>query len=385
MLGKTNITTLSEGAIVTEIEDFKWIQIQSGIRSDFVKTIFQNGYLAAITADGTAVYSTDGEVWKTLAMGDVNYRLNDIDWDGRRFLLVGSYKEDSTGTSEETGLIISTTDFSVWEKISTLPYAEYFTVSPRNGRYNIVGRKEGKEYILTTDLTEEGTQETQLEKKGKYLQYIIAVKSSSGDLVCIHSYEYGIGSSAGRVINYIDIAKINSNGTVIKLQSSSGGQNPNIMSVFECKDKFYLMYLLDTDNYRLNMVTSSDEVMTVCTGQNFAFSDGIYFNGCELFINNHEMLVVKRGESIADKTLDDLIEIAPEFTMNCITKAFGQLYIFGNQGLILKSSVETNNGEAIAVQTLSAKKALADAKQYTDEKYAALDARIAALEAVVTE
>ena len=107
---------------------------------------------------------------------------------------------------------------------------------------------------------------------------------------------------------------------------------------------------------------------------------GVYFNGCELFINNHEMLVVRKGESIADKTVDDLIEIAPEMILNCITKAFGQLYIFGNQGVILRSSVEINNENAIAVQTLSAKKALADAKAYADSRYAELEARIAELE-----
>lgn len=84
--------------------------------------------------------------------------------------------------------------------------------------------------------------------------------------------------------------------------------------------------------------------------------------------------------------MDDLIEIAPELTMNCITKAFGQLYIFGNQGAVLKSSVETNNESSIMVQALSAKKALAEAKKYTDEQFAVLEARIAALEAtVVTE
>ena len=75
-----------------------------------------------------------------------------------------------------------------------------------------------------------------------------------------------------------------------------------------------------------------------------------------------------------------MIEIAPELTMNCITKAFGQLYIFGNQGVILKSSVETNNEEVIIVQAISAKKALLDSKKYTDERYAALEERIAALE-----
>ena len=68
-----------------------------------------------------------------------------------------------------------------------------------------------------------------------------------------------------------------------------------------------------------------------------------------------------------------MIEIVPENTMNIIIKAFNQLYIFGNRGLILKSSMETNNNEAITVQTLSAKKALAQAKAYTDEKITLTD------------
>ena len=67
--------------------------------------------------------------------------------------------------------------------------------------------------------------------------------------------------------------------------------------------------------------------------------------------------------------------------MTFIEKAFGQLFIFGNQGLILKSTNEVNNKEAIAVQHLSAKQALAQSKIYTNEQVASLEARIAALEA----
>lgn len=91
MLGKTNITTLSEGAIVTEIEDYNWIQVQSGVFADFVAAIFKNGYLVAITADGTVVYTTDGEAWQTHMLEYENCRLNDIDWDGNDFVLAGGY------------------------------------------------------------------------------------------------------------------------------------------------------------------------------------------------------------------------------------------------------------------------------------------------------
>lgn len=162
----------------------------------------------------------------------------------------------------------------------------------------------------------------------------------------------------------------------------TGKQSGNLLTpVFECKNELYYMRLYSSENYVLSKVIDTDEKIVLSQGINYGFVDGIYFNNCQLFINNHEMMVVKKGESLANKTLDDLIEIAPELTMNCITKAFGQLYIFGNQGAILKSSVETNNENAIAVQTLSAKKALADAKAYSDERYAELEARIMALEA----
>ena len=379
MLGKTNITTLSEGGIVTEIEDFRWIQGQSGIRSDFVKAIFQNGYLAAITADGAIVYSTDGEVWEVVRIDAEGCKLNDIDWDGERFLLVGSRMEVGGTTSGEKGLIMSTADFKSLVKINDLPYNEYFSIFPQNGKYSMLAQKGDTIYSIFTDLTENGTQEIELEIKGKIIQNGTIAKSTNGVLVCIQSYEYGVGSMAGIVVNYIDIVKVENN-SVRNLLSFAGSRNPNIISVFECKDILYLMYLQDTDNYKLNKVTGSDEIMTVCMGQNFAFKNGVYFNGCQIFINNHEMMVVRKDENIADKTLEDLIEIAPETTMNCIMRAFGRLYIFGNQGAILKSSAETNNEEAVAVQTLSAKKALADAKRYTDGQFAVLEARIAALE-----
>ena len=132
--------------------------------------------------------------------------------------------------------------------------------------------------------------------------------------------------------------------------------------------------------YRLGRYTDSGEVLVVSTGKDFGFVDGVYFDGCEVFINNHEALIVKKGESIAEKTLEDMIEIDPEMQLNCICKAFGRMYIFGNQGAILESSTETGNEAGIAVQTMSAKKALADAKSYTDVRYAELEARIAALE-----
>ena len=213
-----------------------------------------------------------------------------------------------------------------------------------------------------------------------HAESLVVAKNSSEMLVCFNGYKSSNGTG-----NYNYVYKINNAGAVlVKLLSLCETSIPMVYAI-DCKDILYYMSKLSADDYVFAKVSDANEVFSMSTGQNYSFKGGAYFNGCQLFINSHEMLIVKKGESIADKTLDDLIEIAPELTMNCITKAFGQLYIFGNQGAILKSSVETNNENAIIVQTLSAKKALSDAKQYTDEQYALLEARIAALEGTTTE
>ena len=81
MLGKTNITALQEGAIVTDVADYGWIQQQIGINGNFVRTIFNNQYLVGITENGIIAYTADGEVWQTVVPDYVDIRLNDIAWD----------------------------------------------------------------------------------------------------------------------------------------------------------------------------------------------------------------------------------------------------------------------------------------------------------------
>lgn len=196
-------------------------------------------------------------------------------------------------------------------------------------------------------------------------------QNTDGILAC---FKHFYGANGYNYLYRIDADK------VYQIYVTSTKDSLPHIKVFECKDNLLYMYMHSNHNYRFINVLNTNEEILLSTDINYRFVDGVYFNGCELFINNHEMLIVKKGESIADKTLGDLIEIAPELTMNCITKAFGQLYIFGNQGAILKSSVETNNESAITVQTISAKKALSDAKQYADEQFAILEARIAVLE-----
>lgn len=371
-LGKTNITTLSEGAIVTEIEDYKWVQMQAGITGNFVKAIYKNDYLVAITADGTVAYTTDGEVWNTSVLEYTGCKLNDIDWDGNKFILVGSYLNEQKDTK---GLIVMTEDLITYSKID---YGfKVLAIYPINGAY-----------ILITDI---GSSRSALEAKWITIaETIKLIKESSLHATTYPVEAYSISKNTDGILIYYTanssptryqyIKKIDYDGVNAVGDSWERSDNKKTVTVFECKDILYAIELLEETGYNLYKITDSNEKILVCSNQNFMFKDGTYFNECEIFINSHEMLVVKKGESITNKTIDNLVEIAPELTMNCITKAFGQLYIFGNQGAILKSSVETNNEETIIVQVLSAKRALAESKIYTDEQVASLEARIVILE-----
>lgn len=374
MLGKTNITALPEGGIVTDVEDFSWVRMESGVHTDFVRCICENGYLAAITADGVVAWTTDGEVWESVKLEYEECWLNDIDWDGGRFIIVGSYKRAVGETALKDVLVIFTEDFSAYEKAEYAMNSdarddyEMHYVFPKNGRYlAVVGfyaRSSNVNYVKVMD--------TDFAGHGEFLPGIYSStsnKSLKRNVYCAKNADgmlvYGVcQDSYGR-----DVAIYKVDGNV-----SRTAEAVSKASVFQCKGTLYYMFLRAQENYGLNKVSDSGEVLTVCTGQDFSFVDGVYFDGCQVFINNHGLLVLRKGESIADKTVDDLVEVAPEMTLNCIAKAFGRLYMFGSQGVVLRSGVETDNGEVVAVQTLSAKRALAEAKAYTDARIAELAA-----------
>lgn len=391
MLGKTNITTLSEGAIVTEVEDYRWIQMQEGITGNFVKAVYNNDYLAAITADGKIAYTTDGAVWNIVTLEYTDCKLNDIEWDGSRFILAGRCTDTFSEITGTFGLIVITNDFVTFTAVnienaediyseSNGKYdIEYHAVYIENGQYLILANRQmgaqSKLYLYKGDLINTWSTRTVVFNNAYHAESLVTAKNSSEMLVCFNGYKSSNGTG-----HYNYVYKINNTGAVsVKLLSLCETYIPIVYAI-GCKDILYYMSKSSADNYVFAKVSEANEVLSISTGQNYSFKSGAYFNGCQLFINSHEMLVVKKGENITDKTVDDLIEIAPEQTMNYITKAFGQLYIFGNQGMILRSSAEINNEEAVVVQSLSAKKALSDSKKYTDEKYALLEARIIELE-----
>ena len=376
MLGKTNITVLSEGVTAEEIE-----QMQSGIQSDFIKCVSGGGYLAAVTEDGNIVFSSDGDVWNVLKLEYEECRLHDIEWDGKRFLLAGGCKDAGLVPDETIGFIAATTDFKTLVRMGNLQdedskyYNEYYAVFSKNGQYAVAARCRNYVYILRTDFTQEGTSASNLlNQYSTPARGCISAKNTDGMILHFRTGTNTVNQSE----KYISVL-VREKGQR-DITSSTTAREANVI---ECKDALYVMALAADKNYELIkiVVPETGETAIVCTGQKFAFSSGVYFNSWQLFINAHEMLVLRKGESLADKTLEDLIEISPEAAMRCITKAFGQLYIFGNQGLILRSNEELDNEGAVAVQTLSAKRALAEAKAYADAGYKELETRIAALEA----
>lgn len=381
MLGKTNITALQEGAIVTDVADYGWIQQQIGINGNFVRTIFNNQYLVGITENGIIAYTADGEVWQTVVPDYVDIRLNDIAWDGNRFLVAGSCRNEDDGAAySRKPLLLSIADFVKHEPIniissldpliptSFVDLEDILAIYPENNKYVILALRQNSPnrfYLIYTDLSS-------FCEKDEYPQmssiaYPFSIAKSSYGMIVGYAKEYG------------SICKPEKDG--LKIIDKILELPLRQLYVFESKDEFYYMALTEYHKYELRKILPTLETTLISSNINWMFSDGVYYNGCQLFINNHSMLIVKKGESIGEKTLDDLVEIAPEATMTFIEKAFGQLFIFGNQGLILKSTNEVNNKEAIAVQHLSAKQALAQSKIYTNEQVASLEARIAALEA----
>lgn len=380
MLGKTNITVLQEGGVITEIEDFTWIRMQSGIGSDFIKTIYNGGYLVGMTQDGYVAYTADGEVWENSKLDYNQCKLNDIDWDGEKFIIVGCYVD--AGTEDMMALAVTTTNFTSWDPLASINdgkvYAEYLMIYKQNSKYILAAREKSTEYeyLILTDFTAGGTTNKLIQENmnGTSHRGSLVAKKTAGALLYIRSRAQRSPSDSH------DVYKI-ANGDRTRITGISSRDVGDIYRVFECKDALYIQKLSSKDSYDLCKITDAGEIMTISTGVDFGFVSGVYYDGCQLFISRHEMMIIRKGESFADKTLDDLLEIAPEMNMNCIEKAFGQLYVFGDKGVILKSNAEADNEEAIAVQVISAKRALKDAKAYTDEKYKVLESRIAALEA----
>ena len=325
-----------------DLENVLWNQVPSGTYSNFVRAVSKSGYPVAITADGIVVYSADGISWEKSKPDYPDCRFTDIDWDGERFLIAGSYTDEASRTA---GLLLETEDFREYRKIAVPNSRDsdteydtcYYAVYPVNGRYVVIARRfaaENNIHIYVGDLENEWKVHSTFLTPTPYYDmriYDIGVaKSSTGILMHAHYMSMSPGSSARD-----SVARIDGDGGWKIFFSKDG---PNAIHVFECRDTLYYCAHSEKQAYRLAKVPESDEEAVLSVGKDFAFIGGVYFNRCDVFINYHSMMVMKAKEGFGEKTVDDLIEIAPEYAMGCITKAFGRIYIFGNRGLVLVSS-----------------------------------------------
>lgn len=413
MLGKTNLTKVEKGAIINDVADYSWnASSVSGITGNFVKTLYAGNILIGITIDGTVAYTKDGENWEIkkieLDSGD-SIELADITYGNGKYVIVGNHCDSENLIH---GLIVTTEDFATFEIVSNWHSS---TAYPHNNlvlHEKIVAVTEiNNTFIMCTFRAENsGPSSSTFQYISTYMVVINDIGEGivSGDMSQLIKIDLKTASyikplpamnscflkSAkkidGTLICYIHCAIqhncahdviISKDGRAFEtlIDKGSSLRNPSIsnpsadlFNPCECKDNLYFMANTTVLNYRLSKVVGNAEALTLSENIEYGFLDAAYFNKCEIFVNNHQMLVIHPGESIADKAIDDLVDITYDFSISSIMKAFDKLYIFGTDGNILVSSNESNNEESLAIKAMSATKALYDAKAYTDEKIEAL-------------
>lgn len=420
MLGKTNITTIKSGIIVSDVAEYEWNSVGlSDVMGTFVKVIYENDILIGITKDGEIVYTKDGDNWekRTLELED-KYVLNDLIWDGKRFVFVGSHTDNSEYISALVAVSENLIDFDVKTKVDENEYLSLSSVHNRYTSFLCVTGREGAYNIVAVHLEKSGTSglgwehnyyavNTDLESfaiKNFIFKHASAYTGSEKEYIfnIFNSATINFSKSGNRIIAYIKcLENITSSLSVPVLNKSAhyiiasqngqyfnkvldtvgeAGDISDIFAVFGCKGNQYYISMRSALNYKFVKLSESGENSDITTGVDFGFVDAVYFNKCEIYINDHQMLVVRNGENISDKTLEDFIEITYDFSMTTIVKAFNKLYVFGSGGNIMASSNEIKNEEALSVQTMSAIKALYDAKIYADKRYAELEDRVVKIE-----
>lgn len=420
MLGKTNITAVKGGTIVSDITEYTWDAVSTNVNSAFKTCFYGSNTLVGITADGQILYTKDGENWETADLRmDVPYKIMDGLWDGRQFVFVGSH--DEAEANRCSGLIVTTDDFSGYDIMANCTGAEY---SKDNTAYGINDTSIRKAYagvfyavMLNDDATYtvlssvQSNEEYSSGRGHQYYLYLATGKLNELKYTCsvIENAVYGHDSGKGLLEQvYVETAKksdsflfyiqyqvkesssgqfkyivgVSSNGnTYIPLEEQSGSSaaDDRDYTVFECKDSLYYALIGGKKLARMRGPFGSGKT-DISIEIDETFISAVYFNKCEIFITAHQMLAVKQGENITDKMQDDLVDITYDFSITSIIKAFNKLYILGTGGNVLVSNNEVKNEEALAVRTMSASRALFEANKHTDEKYAELEGRIAALE-----
>ncbi|WP_347223812.1 hypothetical protein, partial [Bacteroides congonensis] len=327
------------------------------------------------------------------------YELTDIIWDGRRYVMVGSREEVIDQEYIYHGFIAVTENLVEFNIIYVAAdeYSRYYAVIEKDGKYIIISREHSSTLnggVIVERIGDIENWASCLTKKIAEMSYEVKVIQNGWTHWETHyvnvTNECKITIAKNNLggILYLDFRKYKGDNTErVKTvywtpdwNTFGGIDSSEILSCFACKGKTYF-YNRDRILFKVN----TDIGEKYNTGSNVFYTDAVYYDKCEIFLNENGIVIVRNKEDISEKTENDLIEITYDFSMKLIVKAFTGLYILGTGGNILKSNNEAKNEEALAVKTMSAFKALYDARLYTDEKYTALEARIAALETAGTE
>lgn len=394
MLGRTNITTIKGGTVISDVENFVWNEVGTlQVEGAFKRTFFGNNTLVAISEGGTVIYSKDGENWER-AVFEVNAECKIVDgvWDGKQFVFAAN-----------NPVIITTEDLQEYKKYE-IPdviklYAIFYNI---NGTYTVLcGKKEPSlnEFIVSffkgipENLQEVGIVDTRKYRDEAAENLYVKTAYSENILICyIKGGDTGVSDcfahQVGVTEDGVSVRKLLSSWYDVHNKYTTRPANfyegpLNKYKIFSLKNALYYMDILEESKKLIRIKDFSDEKGdVVSTGKDWGFIGGEYFNKCDIFVNTNQMLVVKPGEYIAEKTIEDLIDITYDFSITNIIKAFGKLYLFGTNGHILVSSNEIRDENALAVKSMSARKALYEAKEYTDKKYEELVERIARIEEV---
>lgn len=402
MLGRTNITNVKGGTVVSNVEDLAWNEVGTlSVEGSFKRAVWGNNTLVAVTGGGNVIYSKDGENWEEAVFKtNAEYKIVDGVWDGKRFVFAAN-----------DPAIIITEDFQEYEyyAISGVKrlYAIFYNT---DGTYTIIGAiqsiysdestykisflKGMPENLKEVGIIDSMPYSERMNKENcDILIENIYVKTahSSNAVICYvksqssisehskYSHQLCISEDGTSVRRFIKSYWSVAASTMIPADVYTGASNK--FKIFSFKNALYYMDTLEENKKLVRLKDFSDEKGdVVSTGKDWGFIEGEYFNKCGILVNANQMLVVKPGEYIAEKTIEDLIDITYDFSIRNIIKAFGKLYLFGTKGHILVSSDEIKNENALAVKTMSATRALYEAKVYTDEKYKELEERIAKFE-----
>lgn len=107
-----------------------WIRENSGLMESLRGIAVGNDKFVTVGDHSTIAYSNDGTSWVSVPFEDKRYELNDIIWDGDKFIAVGVCHDDRV----DSGVILTSFDGTKWssEPVDS-NYAFYNSIASNEG------------------------------------------------------------------------------------------------------------------------------------------------------------------------------------------------------------------------------------------------------------